>query len=142
MAKAIFAALFGWTALLFGGCADRNTPPPATPEERIIAALQEVLRRNDAPFAIVEHVQSGKFVQFAGSARDPLLLDVPVQALAPDEQERAEQLFAALGGTQSESGFQLETGRDAGEAARIALRVFREVFQLPHDAELTVSADS
>ena len=142
MAKTIFAALFGWTTLIVGGCAERNDPLPTTPEARITAALQEVLRRNDAPFAIIEHPPTKKFVQFTGSARDTLMLDLAAQALTPEERARAEQLFVSLGGTQTEVGFQLDTGRDAEEAARITLRVFREVYQLPDDAELTAEVDS
>ncbi|MCW5777742.1 MAG: hypothetical protein KIS87_15000 [Phycisphaeraceae bacterium] len=142
MAKTVLAALFGWTTILFGGCAERSVSPPATPEGRITTALQEVLSRNDAAFAIIEHSQSGKFVQFAGSKREPLLLDLPAEALTPEEWERAERLFSSLGGTRTESGFQLETGRDAGGAARIALRVFREVYLLPEDVELSANVDS
>lgn len=142
MAKTIFAALFGWTAILFGGCAERNTPLPTTTEAQITAALQEMLGRNDAPFALIEHPPTGKFVQFAGSAQDPLMLDLPAQPLEPDERRRAEQSFASLGGTQSESGFQLDAGRDAEEATRVTLRVFREVYELPEDAELIATLDS
>jgi hypothetical protein len=137
-----FIALLGWTVILIAGCAESDSSPPRTLEARIIAALQEMLRRNDSPFAIIEHGPSQKFVQFAGSAQEPLTLDLPAQSLTPSERARAQQLFASLGGMTTESGFQLDAGRDAQEAARVALRVFREVFQLPEDAELTVNMGS
>lgn len=149
MTKSIIAVLFGWTALLFGGCSEQSAPAPATPEGRIIAALHEVLGRNDAPFAIIEHSASGGFVQFAGSRRDPLLLELLDHGLSQEQRSRAEELFASRGGSYVDGGpdmpggsFQLDFGRNAEEAARFALRIFRDVYQLPEDAELTATVDS
>ena len=50
--------------------------------QRIEAALQALLQRNNEDaFVIFEDKATGKFVQFAGSAEQPLLLDLPLQAL-------------------------------------------------------------
>ncbi len=120
----------------------------------IESALSRLLTRtSDDAFVIFEHEDSGKFVQFAGSASEPLLLDLPRQTLDNAELERATILFRSLGvsleewplldkpggqvaGTQS--GFQVELGQDIEKAADLALRIFSEVFRISIDAPLVV----
>lgn len=122
--------------------------------QEIESALSRLLSRTDGnAFVILEHKASGKFVQFAGSKSEPLLLDLPRQALNSAELERAMVLFRGLGsdleespildrpggeviGTQS--GFQLKLGQDTKQAADLALRIFAEVFQLPRDSPLSI----
>lgn len=133
-------------ALMLGGCAKQETTMPsptplAAAEARIADALREVVNSSGSPFAIIEHEPSGKFVQFAGSAQESLLLDLPFQPLAPDEKSRAQALFSELGGESGEYGFQLMLDRDPDKAARAALRVLREVYRLPDDAQLSIHVE-
>jgi len=108
----------------------------------------------DEPFVIVEETKSKKFVQFTGSVTGGLLLDLPIQTLAREEQERAQRLFVALGGPGLEkwpvfdvpggnpvgeqAGFQMDFGRDADRAATIAMRVFREVYLFSDEVDVTI----
>lgn len=120
----------------------------------IESALSRLLVRTEGnAFVIIEHRASGKFVQFAGSKSEPLLLDLPRQALNNAELERAIVLVRGLGAdlekwpmldrpsgevVGTESGFQLKLGQDTKQAADLALRIFAEVFQLPRDSPLSL----
>lgn len=65
---------------------------------KITAALTSLLvRRSDDAFVIIEHPETQKFVQFAGSATEQLLLDLPSQTLSETEFYRAVELFRKLG---------------------------------------------
>src|SRR4051812_16160716 len=67
---------------------------------KIKAALRQLVRRaaDDRPWVIFEH-PTGKFVQFAGSVDEPLLLDLPWQPLSEAEFYRAATFFKRLGVT-------------------------------------------
>lgn len=113
-------------------------------------------RENDDAFVIFEEQISGKFVQFAGSADEELLLDLPTQSLSEVEQARAKRFFEALkisgprkyalyadktleiiGGVQT--SFQTKFGRDPQLAARVALDIFEQVYEFPKDFVLIVA---
>jgi hypothetical protein len=111
---------------------------------KIEAALNRLLASEEGAFVIFDDRASGKFVQFAGSRDEPLVLDLPVQQLSAAELERAKILFRDLGigyeewpvfdkpGGQeigAQGGFQLELGQDTRRGADLTLRVFTEVFQ-------------
>jgi hypothetical protein len=122
---------------------------------RIESALTALLeRQNKDGFVILEEKASGKFVQFCGSAREGLLLDLPCQALGGAEMERAKAYFLELGvrpeGSDVSDGpggkvvgrqfsFQKRFGREARAAADVTIEVFRDVFRFPADFELVVT---
>ena len=107
------------------------------------------------PFVVFNAHPSGKFVQFAGYESQPLVLDLPLQSLSPEEQERAATLFGKLGISSPEvgevydfptgehAGFQtsysLEFGKDVESAISMVLDIFSSVFQL--DEELILELD-
>ena len=124
--------------------------------ERITNALFALLKRdNDDAFVIFEDAASGKFVQFAGSSAQPLLLDLPSQALTAGEQERAHALFSELGSGDAthadlynkpggkvvgrQVSYQLDFGQNAERAAEATRRIFSEVYCLPDQFDLGVS---
>jgi hypothetical protein len=125
--------------------------------ERIVKELSNLLlRSNEDPFVIFEDTKTKKFVQFAGSTREQLLLDLPSIALSPPELERAKKLFAEYGVkleqipfsnykggpiTGIESGFIMKLGKDVENAAEITLRVFSEVYLLPSNFKLGVQVN-
>jgi hypothetical protein len=144
------------------------TPPPAAaaiaePRDRTIQAdrahrarMEEALRalrtRDKGSFVVFEDRLSKKFVQFAGSRWERLLLDLPTQPLDPDEMRRASAFFAKRGvqlhtwtvegpdgERREQSSFQLELGADVERAAKLALGVFREVYHLPPDFSLEIT---
>ena len=111
---------------------------------KIEETLNRLLARGEGAFVVCEDRPSGKFVQFAGSRDEPLVLDLPVQQLSADELERAEIFFRELGVSYEEwpvfdqpdgqevgaqGGFQLELGQDTRRGADLTLRLFTEVFQ-------------
>lgn len=112
-----------------------------------------LVRGNDDAFVIIEHKQSGKFVQFAGSATEQLLLDLPWQTLSELEFYRAVDFFRQRGITGAEHDVFDEAGgpvsaqqfsfnmtfRSVEEASRFALDVLQTVFQLPEDFDLMVT---
>src|SRR5262245_54677429 len=74
-------------------------PLPAKDNLALIRdALSSLLvRRNEDAFVIIEDRQSGKFVQFAGSACEMLLLDLPSQPMSEPEFYRAVEFFRRRG---------------------------------------------
>jgi hypothetical protein len=121
--------------------------------ERIEVALKALLQRtNDDAFVIFEEKRSRKFVQFAGSARQDLMLDLPPQTLDQTEDARAEIYFRELGTRPVEDQsstlegkivrqryYQKQFGRDAGAAAAAAMGVFERVYQFPPDFDLVIT---
>jgi hypothetical protein len=109
----------------------------------IEGGLERLLRREPGAFVIFEEARAGKFVQFAGSRSEPLLLDLPLQALSPNELPRAFRLLAAYGALPpgEGEGFNLELGSDVARAAEIARRIFQEVYLLSADFDLKVTED-
>ncbi len=117
---------------------------------RALCALER--RDNSDAFVIVTHPASGKFVQFAGGVGQPLLLDLPAQALDDAEWHRAIAFFRRLGVDVSEHelldrpggrqvgrhvGFEAEF-ESVNLAARTALDVIETIFELPLDAGLEI----
>ena len=112
-----------------------------------------LVRTNDDAYVIIEHQQSGKFVQFAGSASELLLLDLPWQTLSETEFYRAVEFFRRLGIVGAEHDVFDEPGgrvvsqqfsfnmtiQTVDEASRIALDVLQNVFQIPRDCDLVIT---
>jgi hypothetical protein len=110
-------------------------------------------RQNEQAFVIFEEKTSGKFVQFAGSSREGLFLDLPSQTLDESEMARAKAYFLELG-VQAEEydvfdrpggrpvgrqcSFQKDFGRDVRAAASVVSEVFRRVYRFHPDVELVV----
>lgn len=125
-----------------------------TRAEAIRSALRALLERtNRHAFVIFSEARTGKFVQFAGSAQEPLLLDLPEQTLDAEEARRAAELFSELGVTERENdlldrpggvpvgrqrGYNLDLGRDVERAACLVLAIFSRVYELPADFELEI----
>ena len=71
---------------MFAGCKRQTSSPSSqTHFDTIKAAIARMLDRPEGAFLIVEDSQSGKYVQFVGSRDEPLILDLPLQALSADE---------------------------------------------------------
>ena len=112
-----------------------------------------LVRTNDDAYVIIEHQQSGKFVQFAGPASELLLLDLPWQTLSETEFDRAVEFFRRLGIVGAEHDVFDEPGgrvvsqqfsfnmtiQTVDEASRIALDVLQNVFQIPRDCDLVIT---
>jgi len=113
----------------------------------IRTALESLfLQPEDAlAFALIEHSDSGKFIQFVGSESSPLLLDLPWQALSEAEFYRAVEFFRLRGIPSAESQlldapsgqpvaeqltFQ-ESFRSVDAATEVAIAVFEQVYRLP-----------
>jgi hypothetical protein len=87
-------------------------------------------------FVIFEETRTQKFVQFSG----PLLLDLPHQPLAPDELQRARDLFSTIEtATIWPHVFQVDLGTDVEGATELTLRIFREVYRFPETIELSIT---
>ena len=123
----------------------------------IKTALESLLVEADEAraFVIIEHSDSGKFVQFAGSLSNPLLLDLPWQTLSEAEFYRAVVFFRRRGIAPAE--YELFDGplgkpvteqvtfqfqlRSVEAATEIAIAVFAEIYLLA-DCQLLVNVDS
>jgi hypothetical protein len=109
--------------------------------------------RDDEPYVIIQH-DSGKFVQFAGSAAElePLVLDLPWEPMSEAEFYKAAAYFKkhAVVGAELEMfdvvekkpypqfGFYM-TFRSVDLATEVALEIFEQVYNLPRNVELAVT---
>jgi len=123
--------------------------------DEISQALARLLKRsNEDAFVIFVESRSQKFVQFVGSANEPLFLDLPSQTLSAEEMERAIALFSDLGARAEEHdlytdktmkkkagkqiSFNLDLGHEVQRAAQITLTIFRQVYGFPLDFQLVI----
>ncbi len=121
--------------------------------EIILDTLAELLEHPQATTVVLSDGSSDRFVQFARS-QQALLCDLPRQALDDAQADRASRYFerlrrefgeeedsvtvAGLVANPTGASYQAEV-RDPQQAARIALDVFRDVYQLPDGFPLVVS---
>lgn len=120
---------------------------------RITEALSSLLvRQNDDALVIIEHAETKKYVQFAGSAREQLLLDLPSQTLSETEFYNAVQLFRKMGVIGDEHdvldkpdgqvvGQQFSfnvTFRSVGDATDTVEDIFTNVYGFPSDCDLEI----
>ena len=114
---------------------------------RIRDALAALLTREPGDaFVIFEDKAAGKFVQFAGSSEEPLLLDLPSQPLSKEEFARAKTFFASHG-VQPKSPYPSGEGpvsfnlhfQSPDEAADTVLAIFQEVYGYSEMPELTIT---
>lgn len=112
-----------------------------TNEDQIRQALMGLLGRAEGSFTIFEDTSTGKFVQFAGGASEPLMLDLPKDALEPDEHARAVEFFRPFGAAEQKDSFQVAFARDAAHAAGVATRVFAAVLCRPVNFPMRIQED-
>ena len=127
-------------------------PDPDPTEHPAYVIAEHLLDNRLSPFVVIRDRTSGKFVQFAGHKSEPLVLDLPLEALTALEKKRARAFFSQYGVQFSEEGqlFDVATGEPIGTirsykisfgraidlAVQCALDVFRIVYQLPPSLEL------
>lgn len=117
-------------------------------------ALKELITRTNADaFAIFTERGTGKFVQFAGGRDQPLILDLPKAELTETESDSALRLLRQYAEQVERKrvvhrpgvlmvgkhGLDLVLDKDVDKASRIAIEVFREVFQLQGDIDLEIT---
>jgi hypothetical protein len=102
----------------------------------VVAALENLLRAsNPDAWVVFADRATGKSVEFAGSALQPFLFDLPSRALNGEEMNRARVFFGQRGVEPEPTGFSIDLGWDVEAAADLALGVFTEVYLLPRDFE-------
>ena len=120
---------------------------------KISEALSSLLvRRNDDAFVIIEHSKTGKFVQFAGSATEKLLLDLPSQTLSEEEFYKAVELFRKMGIIGSEHNLLDKAGGEVvgrqfsfnavfhsvPDATKTVEKIFAAVYGFPINCDLEI----
>jgi hypothetical protein len=121
--------------------------------EKIKVAFRLLLSGSsqEKPWVRIEH-SSGKFVQFAGSLAEPLLLDLPWQPMSEAEFYRAVAYFKKLGVVGEEMKMFDHGGRPVvpqftfgmtfhcvDAATKTVLDIFDEVYSLPRDSKLAIA---
>jgi hypothetical protein len=120
--------------------------------------LERLLSSDETAFVTIEPMSTGKFVQFVGSARAGLTLDLPVSELDDLERQRAQAYFQQVGGQVREwyddpfedeeefspsFSFVLELGRDVHRAAQVSVEIFEQIYVAAgeswSEAELRIS---
>lgn len=125
---------------------------PESHEKLVRASLERLLSRPRGAFTIIEETMSGKFVQFAGSKEEPLLLDLPSPTLSSKEMEKAKSVFAELGysgpethQTQEYPGgptagevttFMVKFDQDVDKATELVLAILHRVYGFDENAKL------
>lgn len=105
-------------------------------------ALKGLLsRENEDSFVIFSDQQTKRFVQFAGSEHENLLLDLPIQSLSTQEIEQVQRIANDsfdLKVVTTSFGLNIDLGKDYKIAVKIALDIMHQVFELSRDFELEV----
>jgi hypothetical protein len=122
-------------------------------DKKLEEALVRLINNPDGEFVIASDSLSNKFIQFAGSSNESLIVDLPIQTLGPDEIKRAARLFSEYGIKHErwaaldkpggkpvgiQAGFNLKVGNDIKKAVEIAMRVFKEVYKVPDNFSLNI----
>ena len=141
-----------FTAIVCWLLKPRNAIGKNTKNMRI--ALARLLKRPYGAHVIIEEPSFGKFVQFSGSANEPLVFDLQRQSLTLDEFEKACQLFRELGYPEPETfevydagrtpvdtqtSFIVPFGDDIEAATTLALEVFDKVFGINSSVTLILT---
>ena len=110
--------------------------------------LRKLVKEGNEGSFVVFDATAEKFVQFAGSKEEELLIcDIPLQELSKDEEKRLIEIEEFSGGEGSED---VKTGEqisyqaifdkgDIERAADLTERIFIRVFGLPHDYDVSVT---
>lgn len=112
--------------------------------DKVRKALYALLQRDgEDAFVIFEDQRTQKFVQFAGSASEGLLLDLPFQALTDAERERATVILCGSSTQDDAEGvfaaFQVPFHQDVEAATAATMQVFLNVYALPLAFRLVVT---
>jgi hypothetical protein len=127
-------------------------PDPDPTEHPADVIAEHLLGNRLSPFVVIRDRTTGKFVQFAGHKSEPLVLDLPLEALTAQEKKRARAFFSQYGVHVPEVGqlfdistgepietirsYKVSFGRAIDLAVQFALEVFRIVYRLPSNLEL------
>ena len=131
---------------------------PSKPHEELIReALANLLKRPSGAFVIIEEPKSGKFIQFAGSVDEPILLDLPAQVLSPDEMDKAKRVFTEFGYSGPETyqlqeypggppageqtSFMVKFGSDVDQATQFSVAVLYQIFGLNDSTRLKLTEE-
>lgn len=125
-----------------------------TNENKIKQALTALLNRPGDSFAIIEEVQTQKFVQFSRLSNDSLVFDLPFQTLSSEEINRTKALFKDLkipgpethklyefpGGPESgeQTSFNVNVGKGVEHGTLLTLSILKDVYRFPDDCELNI----
>ena len=109
-------------------------------------ALKDLLsRENEDAFVIFSDEQTGRFVQFAGSSHENLLLDLPIQSLLKQELKQALDMLKKYGDieecTETQFSLNIDFSKNYVTAAKVALDIMCQVFELSKDFELEIDRD-
>ena len=122
-------------------------------DKKLEQALVRLMNNPDGEFVIASDSLSNRFIQFAGSSNESLIVDLPIQTLEADEIKRAVRLFSEYGVKHErwklfdepggkpvgiQAGFNLKVGNDIKKAVEIAMRVFKEVYKVPDNFNLNI----
>lgn len=117
-------------------------------------ALKQLTKRNsEDAFVIFADKKTDKFIQFAGSVDESLLLDLPTQTLSPQQLKTATEILKNYGaGLQASPlydqpggnvvdahfGFNLDFGKEYEAAAKTTFYLMTKVYGLDDDFELEI----
>lgn len=110
-------------------------------ERHIKAAMEQLVASGaDEGFLIFE-TDGGKFVQFAYNPGEGLTLDLPCAELDDEERKRLARIEGMEAATKTGISYILPIGVDTLMGARIADRIFRDVFLSPERYRVQATLD-
>lgn len=91
---------------------------------------------------VIFETEGDKSLEFSYSKKDGLTLELPRLGLTPEESERLSSLEGLESMTEDEVSYHMQVGLDTRVGARMAHRVFREVFRCPERYPVHVTLDT
>lgn len=90
---------------------------------------------------VIFETDDGKFLQFAYNKGEGLTFDLPRVNMSPQEQQRLKEQEGLDAITETELSYLLQIGVDTKMGARLADRIFQDVFQCGKDYRVVATLD-
>jgi hypothetical protein len=110
-------------------------------EKHLRQAMDELISSGVEGGFVVFETDGDKSIEFSYSHQDGLTLDLPLLGLTDEEKARVGMIEGLEGVTDTDVSKQLQVGLDTRIGARIAHRVFREVFRCKEKYPVRVTLD-
>jgi hypothetical protein len=111
-------------------------------EKNLRLAMEELVGSGVEGGFLIFETEGNKTLEFSYSKKDGLTLELPRPGLTPEEKQRLSKVEGLESMTEDEVSFHLQVGLDTRVGARMAHRVFREVFRCPERYPVHVTLDA
>lgn len=111
-------------------------------EKNLRLAMEQLVGSGVEGGFVIFETEGDKSLEFSYSHRDGLTLEMPRLGMSSEERQRLSSLEGLEAMTEDEVSHHIQVGLDTRVGARLANRIFREVFRCPADYKVRVTIDT